>query len=132
MSIAIKAIGIWIVILVAAIINGFVREKILTPAIGFDLALPISGLILTILVLLIVWIFVPFINVKKAKHYFTIGFFWLGLTLAFEFIFGHYILDKSWQEICEIFNIKNGDLFSIVLIMMLFSPWLAAKLRGVL
>ncbi len=96
MSIAIKAIGIWIVMLVAAIINGIVREKILTPAIGFDLALPISGLILAILVLLIVWIFVPFIKVKQEKRYFTIGLFWLGLTLAFEFIFGRYILDKSW------------------------------------
>jgi hypothetical protein len=130
MSIVIKAVGIWIVILVAAIINGIAREKILIPAIGFDLALPISGLILSVLVLLVVLNFVPFIRVKYARHYFIIGLFWLCLTLVFEFIFGLYILGKSWQQICEIFNIKKGDLFSIVLVVILFSPWLTAKLRG--
>ncbi len=132
MSIIIKAVGIWVVILVAAIINGIAREKILIPAMGFDLALPISGLVLSVLVLLIVLIFVPFIGTKQAWHCFTIGLFWVGLTLLFEFIFGRYILGNSWQEICEIFNIKKGDLFSIVLIVMFFSPWLAAKLRGII
>ncbi len=88
MGIVIKATGIWVIIFAVAIFNGIVREKIIIPAIGFNLALPISGLILSVLVLLIVMIFIPYIRVKQARHYFVIGLFWLSLTLVFEFIFG--------------------------------------------
>jgi len=50
--------------------------------------------------------------------------------LIFEYLFGHYIVGKPWQEINQVFNIFKGDLFIIVLIVSAVSPWLTAKLKG--
>jgi len=59
-----------------------------------------------------------------------IGLLWLVLTLLFEFIFGHFVAGKSWQDIAQVFNVKKGDLFLLVLVVTAISPWLAAKIRG--
>jgi len=37
---------------------------------------------------------------------------------------------KPWREILQVFNLKKGDLFFLVLIATLVSPRLAAELRG--
>jgi hypothetical protein len=131
-SVLIKAVGIWLVIVLAAILNGTLREKILVPLIGSSMALPLSGISLAILVFLVSLAFVPFIAVSETKAYVIIGLFWLFLTLLFEFIFGHFVAGKSWQDIVQVFNVKKGDLFLLVLVVTAISPWLAAKTRGLI
>jgi len=131
-SILFKSTGIWLLIVVAAIFNGLFREKILVPMIGADLALPLSGLLLAILVFLITLVSIPFINSSKQKIYILIGIFWVVFTLSFEFLFGHFVVGKPWKEIMQIFNIQNGDLFIIVLFITAVSPWISAKIRGIL
>ncbi len=49
------------------------------------------------------------------------------MTLIFEFLFGHYVAGKSWSSILLVFNIMNGDLFVIVLVVSLITPLLVAK-----
>ncbi len=129
-SILIKAAGIWLVIVLAAILNGTLREKILVPMIGSSMALPLSGISLAVLVFFVSLTFVPFIAASETKAYVIIGLFWLFLTLLFEFIFGHFVAGKSWQDIAQVFNVKKGDLFLLVLVVTAISPWLAAKIRG--
>ena len=128
----IKAIGIWLVFVISAILNGVFREKVLVPAIGTSIALPLSGVILAALVFLVTLMLVPFINSSESTVYFVIGFLWVGLTLSFEFFFGRFVAGKSWQEIMQVFNVKKGDLFIFVLAITAVSPWVAAKLRGIL
>lgn len=131
-SILFRAIGIWLVIVVVAILNGVFREKILVPAIGPGMALPLSGILLAVLVFLVTLVFVSFVGSSESKIYVLVGILWIVLTLFFEFLFGHYIVGKSWREVMLSFNIMNGDLFIVVLFISAISPWTAAKLRGVL
>ncbi len=127
-----KATGMWLVIVVAAIFNGVFREKVLVPLIGENLALPLSGILLAALVFLVTLMSVSFIGASEQKIYIWVGLFWLVLTLSFEFLFGHFIVGKSWQEIIQVFNIQKGDLFIIVLFITVISPLVAAKLKGFL
>jgi len=127
--ILLKSTGIWFVIVIAAVLNGLLREKVLVPSIGGELALPVSGIILSALVFSIAFVFVPFIGAIEARTYVLVGFWWVVLTLAFEFLFGHFVMGKSWQEIVQVFNIKKGDVFIVVLIVTAVSPWLAARIR---
>ena len=127
-----KAAGIWLVIVAAAILNGVFREKVLVPAIGASMGLPLSGVLLAVLVFLVTLLLVPFIASSESKAYIWVGIFWVILTLFFEFLFGHFVAGKSWQEIMQVFNIKTGDLFIFVLFVTAISPWLSAKLRGIL
>jgi hypothetical protein len=131
-SILLKATGIWFVIVVAAILNGVFREKVLVPAVGASMALPLSGVLLAALVFLVALLLVSFIGSSESKVYIWVGIFWVILTLFFEFLFGYFVAAKSWQEIMQVFNVKKGDLFIVVLIMTAVSPWISAKLRGIL
>ena len=129
-GIGIKSIGVWIIIVIAAIINGAIREKLLTPLIGAHLSLPISGIALSALVFVITYFAIEFFGQVKSSVYKLIGLFWIILTLAFEYLFGHYVMGTPWHEINQVFTILNGNLFIIVLIVTALSPWAAARLRG--
>ena len=125
-----KSVGIWLLIVVAAIINGTIREKLLTPWLGAEISLPLSGITLSALVLVITYGTLAIFGKAKANVYIFIGLFWLALTLAFEYLFGHFVLGKSWHEISQVFNVQDGNLFSVVLIVTAIAPWLVAKLKG--
>ena len=127
-----KAIGVWIIILTLAIFNAAIREKLLAPMIGFGNALPVSGLLLSIFILLVAFVSMPFFGSSESKMYVFVGVIWFVLTLSFEFLFGHFIAGKPWYEIIQVFNIKKGDLFIVALFATLISPWLCAKLRGLI
>lgn len=131
-SILFKATGIWLVIVVVAILNGGFREKVLVPAIGATMALPLSGVLLAVLVFLVTLLLISFIGSSEPKIYIWVGILWIVLTLSFEFLFGHFIAGKPWQEIMQVFNIQKGELFTVVLLVTAISPWVAAKLRGIL
>jgi hypothetical protein len=132
-SLLLKTIGIWLIIVILAILNGAIREKLLTPNIGSSIALPMSGLLLSILILLVAFVTMPsFFGSSERKTYIFIGAIWFLLTLSFEFLFGHFVAGKSWHEIIQVFNIKKGDLFIVVVFATLISPWLSAKLRGLI
>lgn len=128
--IIVKAIGIWCILVVCAILNGLFREKILNPFLGQDIALPLSGIILSLLILAVTWLFIPFFGTRKPVDYWLIGVLWLGITLAFEFLFGHYVIGKSWQEILQVLNLFKGNLFLLTLLASTVAPWFMAKIRG--
>ena len=131
-SIIFKAGAIWFVIAILAVINGIFRESILLPAVGQGVALPVSGIILSIIIFMVTYVtFKLFGNIDYQTCFF-IGIQWLSMTLAFEFLFGHYVAAKPWSDLFQVFNVMNGDLFIIVLLATLVSPLLVAKIRKLL
>lgn len=125
----VKAFGVWIVMLAAAVGNGILRERLLVPWLGVAAALPVSGILLAILIFAIVFLCLPIFGRERISGYLAIGMFWCCCTLLFEFGFGHYIAGRPWWELLQVFNLARGNLFSFVLLVTLFSPWLAARLR---
>ena len=71
----------------------------------------------------------PLVASRRARVYWCIGLLWVALTLAFEFLFGHYVAGKSWSEVCQVFNVARGNLFLVALIVAGLAPWLAARAR---
>ncbi len=124
-----KAAFVWLIIAVLAVFNAVFREKLLAPLIGPHAALPVSGLMLSALILLAAFLSVPFFEAAKAGSYLFVGFLWLVFTLLFEFLFGRFAAGKTWHEIIQVFNVKKGDLFMLVLLSAFISPWLSAELR---
>jgi hypothetical protein len=47
------------------------------------------------------------------------------LTVAFEFLAEHYLFGNSWEKLLADYNIAQGDIWLIVLVMILISPILA-------
>ncbi len=114
---------------IVAIGNAMIRE-LLVPMIGAGLALPASGVLLSLFIFLVAFLAVPFFGSTENKAYVFVGMLWFVLTLAFEFVFGHCVAGKPWHEIMQVFNITRGNLFIVALLATLIAPWLSARLRG--
>ena len=129
-NLLLKASIIWVIIALFAIMNGIFRENVLVSILGQLMAVSVSGIMLSIIVFIVTYLFFPLIGKHHTLAYFFIGLQWVVMTLMFEFVFGHYVMGKSWSSISQVFNIMDGNLFIIVLVVSLFSPILAAKLKG--
>lgn len=129
MVIVSKALVIWIGILVLAIANGILRELVLIPGIGTPAALVLSGLLLSALIIGVAYFSLAWLNIKSPVLLFIVGVGWLIFTLGFEFSFGLW-QGKSWHELFEAYTFKDGNIWSVVLVITTLSPYIAAKLRG--
>ena len=77
---------VWLCFIPVAILNGGLREYVLTKILGEKWALPVSGIILSVCIFLITWLLLPrIIKALTFKDCWLIGICWGVLTIAFEF-----------------------------------------------
>jgi hypothetical protein len=125
-----KATGVWLVILVCAVLNGGFREALLMPALGKPVALLLSGVLLSVAILAVSLLLVPALGRPSSSQCLYVGLLWLCLTLVFEFGFGRLVQHQSWRQLLEAYTFKDGDLWPLVLVVTLVAPLLAVRLRG--
>jgi len=123
-----KALGIWLVLAISAIIVALFRNGVLLPSLGEQSAHQIGTLIFLILQFLIIYFFIKKIKLKEIRTILSIGIFWLTLTIIFEFLFGHYIIGHPWEKLFADYNILNGRLWVLVLINNVIAPIICSKL----
>jgi len=129
-SVWLKALVLWFAILVLAILNGTLREKALIPAVGSFGGFIASGAILSGCIFAVALFAAAWYGQLSSAQWLLVGLFWLLLTLAFEFGFGRLVQHKPWAELLEAYTFKGGNIWPLILVATLISPWLAAKLRG--
>jgi hypothetical protein len=125
----VKALSIWAVILVLAIVNGILRESVLIPGFGTPVALVLSGLLLSALIIGVAYVSLSWLQISRPVQFWLVGFGWLALTLVFEFSFGIW-QGKSWPVLLEAYTFKDGNIWPVVLVATAVAPYLAAKLKG--
>ena len=125
-----KAALIWFIIAVFAIANGIFRESFLEPYIGEAIALPLSGITLSIIIFTIALLSFKLIEKTNSMTYLYIGIQWVIMTLVFEFVFGHFVMGKTRQELFQVFNPLEGNLFVLALFVSLFSPIVVSRIRN--
>ncbi len=128
----IKASGLWLMMVMAAVINGLFRENVLVPGLGVSKALPLSGIFLSLFVFVIAAVSIGIFGKLKKREYFMVGGFWVVMTLIFEVGLGIIVKGKTFEEVIQVFNIREGNLFILVLLVSFFSPWITAKLRKII
>ena len=124
----VKAFGVWLILLVAAFINGAVRELLIAPRLGEHGGHIISVIMLSGAILGIVYVFVKVLEPRPSSTLLLIGLFWLVLSLLFEFGFFHYVMHEPWSKLLSDYNIFRGRLLIVVWLTTLFSPLLCGKL----
>ena len=119
------AFGIWLIFVVAGILNGVFRELFITPKVGEHPGHVISTIILICVILVVTYIFISNLKINCTKmDLILIGAFWLILTILFEFGFGHYIVGHSWDRLFADYNILKGRVWSLVLLTTFIAPLL--------
>jgi hypothetical protein len=123
-----QIVGMWVVFLIIAIINGGMREMIIEKHTGELTAHIISTLLLSVLIFIVTAIFINYKNITDSRVLLIIGFAWMVMTISFEFLFFHSIGGKSWSQFLADYNFMKGRIFLLVLITTLLSPIVASNL----
>jgi hypothetical protein len=125
-----KASGLWLVFLVVAIAGGIIREKLLTPGLGPLVGKALGTLLVAVIIFGIIYASVGKLAAASSASLFKLGLFWTTATITFEFLFGHYALGHSWESLGDDYNVVQGRLWPLVLLVTLCGPWLARKIRN--
>jgi hypothetical protein len=125
-----RALAIWLILILAESVHGVVRTLFLTPVTGDFKARQIGVFIGSLLILTIAYFSVRWIRAKTTASLIVVGFVWLILTLIFEVCLGIFVMNLSRERILSDYNIAQGGFMPFGLVVLMFSPLIAAKLRG--
>lgn len=125
-KISLVTLAVWLVMPILGITNGLFRQALLEPRMS------VAGSHLVSLVMLIALLFAVALAIEpyfrrhasRADRW-VIGATWMILTVAFETLFGHYVLGSSWATVLDAYNPLSGDLWVLVPLFMLAAPTLA-------
>jgi hypothetical protein len=117
------AIGVWLLTVVLAIANATVREVVMAPRTSELLAHQLSTVTLIALIAILSYAYFTRWAVEHTRiELAAIGLLWLGLTIAFEFLFGHYVAGNSWTSLLQQYDLLAGYVWVFVPLTMLVAP----------
>ena len=119
-----KILKAWLIILPFMIANGIFRELVVKRFVSATVAEAVSVVLgIAILVALTRFLLRPLAG-KATSQLVRASATLVLLTVAFEFLFGHYVDRKSWSELLANYEIWNGRLWPIALATLAFVPFL--------
>src|SRR5208283_5448052 len=105
----------WIPMLFIAIANGAFRQLILSRAMPELRAHQLSTGIGSVLIGLFIWAVVRLWPLSCTRQALLIGFVWLALTIAFEFVFGRFVMHRPWLQLLNAYNVIEGRVWAVFL-----------------
>jgi len=124
-----KWIIAWLPLVLIGIINGAIREIGYKKILGELHAHQVSTLTGIILMGIYIGYLTLNLKIQSAGQAIIIGSIWLVLTIAFEFLFGHYVMKNEWSRLLHDYNILKGRLWLLVLIWIITAPYIFYRLR---
>jgi hypothetical protein len=126
-----RALGVWCGFVLMAVINGALREAVITPRLGAVRGGQLSAILLALTILLITYGGIRWIAPRDSSDAWRVGLCWLFLVLLFEFGLGR-AQGMSWSSMLEEYKFWTGKLWVLVLLAATTAPFLAGRLRHLL
>ena len=119
----------WIPMVFIAIVNGTIRQlgygKFMSELTAHQISC-FTGVALFFLYTLFLAGIWP---LKKSNQTLVVGVIWLFLTIAFEFVLGHYITHLPWDKLFQDYNIHAGRLWPLVLFSVALMSYVVYRIR---
>lgn len=125
-----RAFAVWLLIVLAEVIHGILRTLFLVPLTGDLRARQIGVFTGSLLILAIATATIRWLGLPTPARQFQVGALWLVWMVLFELAFGRWVAGLSWDRLLADYNIPAGGLLPFGLLILLLSPLLAARLRG--
>ena len=119
----------WFAMLLVSVLNGAVRDFGYGRHMPELLAHQLSTLIGIVLLGVVIRLYVrrwPFASARQAL---SVGLFWMLLTVAFEFLFFHYVGGHAWAVLLANYDLFEGRLWPLILLWVAFAPYLFHRFR---
>jgi hypothetical protein len=126
----IRALLVWLVIIAAESVNGTLRTLYLAPVIGDFPARRVGVLIAVAIIFAITLAFIRWMGARTRAQLLGVGVMWVVLTVVFEFALGRGVFHYDWSRILSDYDLSRGGLMVFGLLAMVFTPLLAARMRG--
>jgi hypothetical protein len=124
-----RSSAIWLVLIVAEIVHGISRAIVLVPWVGEFRSNQIGVFTGSAIILVIAYFTIRWIGAERPNQLLLVGLIWLLLTVAFEVLFGRFVVGLTWERVAADYNVLQGGLMPVGLMVLFFSPRIAAKLR---
>jgi len=108
--------------LLIAIANGALRELTFGKAMPELRAHQLSTAIGSVLIGVFIWVVVRQWPPASDAQAFLIGLIWLALTVAFEFIFGKFVMHHPWSRLVGDYNVFKGRVWLAFLFWLTLAP----------
>ena len=119
-----KLVKAWLIILPFMIVNGIFRELVMKQLVPAQVAEIMSvAIAIAILLVLTRYLLRPLAG-KSVPQLVRASVTLVVMTVAFEFVFGHYVDQKSWSELAANYEVWNGKLWPVALAVIAFVPFL--------
>ena len=126
-----KSIAIWLIFITIESLNGTVRTLWLVPSLGDLRAHQLSFITGSLLILTIATISIRWIEATSLAQLISVGVLWMLLTVTFEVVLGRWAFGYSWAQIAADYNLFQGRLMAIGLVLLLLAPLIATRIRDV-
>src|SRR5215471_3716579 len=107
----------------SAITNGALREGWYGQHLSEQQAHQISTGTVVLLFGVYIWVLLRLWRPASGSQALAIGLVWLAMTVAFEFLFGHYVAKWSWSDLLHDYNLCAGRVW-VVLVWVTLAPYI--------
>jgi hypothetical protein len=120
----------WVPMVFIAIVNGAIRELGYGKYLSELRAHQVSTITAVLFFGLYIWALIRLWRPESPEQALTIGFIWLALTVAFELLFGHYVMGHPWGRLLHDYNLSAGRIWVVVPIWIAIAPYLFYRFRA--
>ncbi|HEY6094586.1 MAG TPA: hypothetical protein VIU93_06495 [Gallionellaceae bacterium] len=124
-----KYILAWLPLLLIALFNGALRAVVYGRFLDELTAHQLSSLIGVVLFGFYIRAVIDYWRPESAQQALHIGLLWLAMTVAFEFLFMHYVAGHPWRALLHDYNILAGRVWLLVLAWITFAPYVFYRLQ---
>ncbi len=124
-----KYVAAWFPMVVIAIVNGIARQSLYGPYMTELLAHQVSSVTATALFAVYMWVLFHLWPPASSLQALHIGLMWLAMTVAFEFLFGHYVAGHEWSRLLQDYNLLAGRLWVLLLAWTALGPYLIYRVQ---
>ncbi len=114
----------WLAMLLVAVANGVIRDFTYGRHVDELTAHQLSSASGIVLLGGVMWIFLRRHPPASGRQALGIGLLWMGLTVAFEFLFFHYLGGHSWASLLAAYDLLAGRVWVLVLAWIAVAPYL--------
>ncbi len=121
---------LWIPLVFIAIANGAIRDATYKNSLGELGAHQLSTLTGIILFGIYIWAIGLKWRIESFRQAVVVGCIWLALTVAFEFLFFHYVAGHPWSVLLAAYNILEGKVWVLVPVFVAVAPYLSFRIHS--
>ena len=117
-----KYIIFWIPGIPIAIVNGLLRNSLYRQFLNELHAHQLSAVSFAMFFGIYVWFVIKWLKLSSSQDALGLGLIWLALTIAFEFLFGHFVMGNPWSKLYHDYNLFAGRVWVLVLLWIAIAP----------